>query len=81
MKLAFRTSEAEISIWSCAGGRESYTSDTVEELARGYPGAELWLVIGTDMLTSFERWQRVPLNPRGRGPGRPAPGTRANCRR
>ena len=56
-KLAFRDfPEAEISDVELRRGGESYTSDTVEELAREYPGAELWLVIGTDMLTSFERW-------------------------
>lgn len=56
-KLAFRDfPEAEISDMELRRGGESYTSDTVEELAREYPGAELWLVIGTDMLTSFERW-------------------------
>lgn len=56
-KLAFLDfPEAEISDVELRRGGESYTSDTVEELAREYPGAELWLVIGTDMLTSFERW-------------------------
>ena len=56
-KLAFRDfPEAETSDMELRRGGESYTSDTVEELAREYPGAELWLVIGTDMLTSFERW-------------------------
>lgn len=56
-KLAFRDfPEVEISDMELRRGGESYTSDTVEELAREYPGAELWLVIGTDMLTSFERW-------------------------
>lgn len=56
-KLAFRDfPEAEISDMELRRGGESYTSDTVEELAREYSGAELWLVIGTDMLTSFERW-------------------------
>lgn len=56
-KLAFRDfPEAETSDVELRRGGESYTSDTVEELAREYPGAELWLVIGTDMLTSFERW-------------------------
>ena len=56
-KLAFRDfPEAETSDMELRRGGESYTSDTVEELAREYSGAELWLVIGTDMLTSFERW-------------------------
>ena len=56
-KLAFRDfKEAEVSDMEISRGGESYTSDTVAELAAEYPGAELWLVIGTDMLTSFERW-------------------------
>lgn len=56
-RLAFRDfPEAEVSDMEVSRGGESYTSDTVAELAQRYPGAELWLVIGTDMLTSFERW-------------------------
>lgn len=56
-KLAFRSfQEAEVSDMELKRGGESYTSDTAAELAARYPGAELWLVIGTDMLTSFERW-------------------------
>ena len=35
----------------------SYTADTVEELAAHYPGDTLWLVMGTDMLLSFDRWR------------------------
>lgn len=37
-------------------GGASYTADTLTELAARYPGAELYFVVGTDMLTSFERW-------------------------
>ncbi len=35
----------------------SYTCDTLEELARQYPAAQLWLVVGTDMLLSFDHWR------------------------
>ncbi len=34
----------------------SYTSDTVAELRREYPDAELVMIMGTDMLLSFETW-------------------------
>ena len=39
-------------------GSRSYTADTLEELACLYPGQELWLIVGTDMLTSLHRWYR-----------------------
>ena len=56
-KLAFRAfPEAEVSALELQRGGESYTSDTVTQLAAAYPGAELWLIVGTDMLTSFEQW-------------------------
>lgn len=34
----------------------SYTADTLEELHRSYPGDELFLLMGTDMFLSFDRW-------------------------
>ena len=34
----------------------SYTADTVTELKKRYPDATLWLMIGTDMLDTFDRW-------------------------
>ena len=56
-RIAFRGfPEAEVSDMELVRGGESYTSDTVAELASEYPGAEIFFVIGTDMLTSFERW-------------------------
>ncbi len=39
-------------------GERSYTADTVEELHLLYPDAELWLIVGTDMLCSLEHWYR-----------------------
>ncbi|MEA4920289.1 MAG: nicotinate (nicotinamide) nucleotide adenylyltransferase [Clostridiaceae bacterium] len=36
----------------------SYTADTVEQLKGMYPESCLWLVVGTDMLSSFERWRQ-----------------------
>ena len=40
-------------------GGKSYTADTVEELQRCFPGARLILLMGTDMLLSFETWNRA----------------------
>ena len=43
-------------------GGESYTADTLVELHRIHPGAELFLVIGWDVapaLTTWERWEEV----------------------
>ncbi len=34
----------------------SYTSDTVLELRRRFPGDELFFLMGTDMFFSFEKW-------------------------
>ena len=34
----------------------SYTADTLEELHRSYPDDELFLLMGTDMFLSFDRW-------------------------
>ena len=35
---------------------KSYTSDTVEEIHKRYPKAELWLLMGTDMFLTFHLW-------------------------
>ena len=36
----------------------SYTSDTLEELRARYPGAELWLLVGTDMFLTLHLWHQ-----------------------
>jgi len=36
----------------------SYTADTLHELRREYPGAQLFLVLGADQLLSFRSWVR-----------------------
>jgi len=38
-------------------GGLSYTVETLEELARKHPGAELFLIVGEDALESFEKWR------------------------
>lgn len=49
---------AEISDMELQREGKSYTAQTVEELRRCYPDDELFLVMGTDMLLSFESWYR-----------------------
>ena len=36
----------------------SYTVDTLRELRARYPEAQLWLVMGTDMVLSFDHWRQ-----------------------
>ena len=49
---------AEISDIEINREGKSYTADTVDELKELYPDSDFYLVIGTDMLTSFEEWYR-----------------------
>lgn len=56
-RIAFRGfPEAEVSDMELRRRGESYTSDTVRELTAEYPGAEITLILGTDMLLYFEKW-------------------------
>lgn len=48
----------EVSDWEIRRGGRSYTFNTLEMLQQQYPGAELFLSIGSDMLLSFPRWNR-----------------------
>ena len=36
---------------------KSYTADTLEQLHAQYPGAELWLLMGTDMFLTLQNWR------------------------
>ena len=45
-------------VQQAAQGRRNYTVLTLEMLASGSPGAELYLAIGSDMLLSFDGWHR-----------------------
>lgn len=47
---------AEVSDMEIARGGKSYTSLTLEELHREFPGAELVLLVGTDMFETLEQW-------------------------
>ena len=40
-------------------GGPSYTADTLAELARSQPGAELFLVVGADVVKDLDTWERV----------------------
>lgn len=48
----------EISDMEIRRSGKSYTWDTVEQLGRENPGAELYLCIGSDMLLAFTAWHR-----------------------
>lgn len=65
-----------ISDWEIQRGGRNYTIDTVEMLGRQYPGAQLFLCIGSDMLLTFREWrswqrllQSVTLVVQSRCPG------------
>ena len=49
---------AEVSDLELRRSGRSYSVDTVTELKRTYPDDELYMFIGTDMLTTFEQWYR-----------------------
>jgi nicotinate-nucleotide adenylyltransferase len=40
-------------------GGESYTADTLAELARRHPGAELYLIVGADLVGELDTWERA----------------------
>jgi nicotinate-nucleotide adenylyltransferase len=41
-------------------GGISYTADTLEELTRLHPGAELYFILGQDSIAELPRWRRLP---------------------
>ncbi len=57
-ELIFNEDYYEISDIELKRQGKSYTVDTVAELKRLYPDDELFLVVGTDMLMSFDKWYR-----------------------
>ncbi len=51
--------QLEISRWEidrAAAGEANYTEATLEMLAARFPGAALYLAVGSDMLLSFDTW-------------------------
>lgn len=47
----------EVSDWEICQGGKSYTIDTVKMLEQKYPGASVYLCVGSDMLTTFTEWR------------------------
>lgn len=47
----------EVSDWEIRQGGKSYTIDTVKMLEQTYPGASVFLCVGSDMLTTFTEWR------------------------
>ncbi|MGI5977228.1 MAG: bis(5'-nucleosyl)-tetraphosphatase (symmetrical) YqeK, partial [Candidatus Limivicinus sp.] len=50
--------KTEVSDMEIQRDGKSYSADTLERLQEQFPGAEFSLVIGSDMLMSFEEWYR-----------------------
>ncbi len=57
-ELLFSDSFYEISDIEIKRQGKSYTVDTVAQLKKLYPDDELFLIIGADMLMSFDKWYR-----------------------
>ncbi len=55
---AFSGEEFEVSDLEIRREGKSYTVLTIEELRKEYPEDELFLIIGSDMLLSFDKWYR-----------------------
>lgn len=55
---AKENSRFEVSDMEIKRGGESYTLLTITELAKEYPEDELYFIVGTDMLLSFEKWYK-----------------------
>ena len=47
----------EVSDWEIRQGGKSYTIDTVKMLEQKYPGAAVYLCVGSDMLATFTEWR------------------------
>ena len=57
-RLLFDAENTEISDMEIRRQGKSYTYDTLCQLEEKYPEAELYLIIGSDMLLSFHKWYR-----------------------
>lgn len=49
--------DLEVSSWEIEQGGASYTVDTVAMLENRFPGAQIFLTVGSDMLLSFTGWK------------------------
>lgn len=57
-RLTFCGEKFEVSDLEIRREGKSYTVETLESLRMLYPGDELFLIIGSDMLLSFDKWYR-----------------------
>ncbi len=57
-RLAFSDPRFEVLDIEIKRGGKSYTVDTVKEVKKLYPECELFLLMGDDMLLSFNRWYK-----------------------
>ena len=55
-RLAAQSIGAQVCTVELDRGGKSYTADTLELLQGMYPGAEIWLIIGTDMFLTIHQW-------------------------
>ncbi len=47
----------EVCGWEISQGGKNYTVDTLEMLQKTYPEAQIYLSVGSDMLTAFTSWR------------------------
>ncbi len=52
-----RPGQAQASAVELSRPGKSYTADTLRQLHAEYPGAELWLLMGTDMFLTLQNWR------------------------
>lgn len=57
-RLMFRDEKFTVSDIEIKREGKSYTIDTLSVLSNEYPGAKIYLIIGSDMLLSFHEWYR-----------------------
>ena len=51
--------KVEVSTLELDRGGDSYTSDTVEELLARHPGAELFVIVGSDVAAQLGSWKKT----------------------
>lgn len=49
----------EVSAIEIERGGQSYTADTLAELAQAHPGSALFLIVGADVAAALHTWERV----------------------
>lgn len=57
-RMAFKNPIYEISTMEMDRESDSYTIYTVDEILKKYPGAELYLIVGSDMFLIFHKWYK-----------------------